>query len=68
MDEHDNDLIASNLTVAFFSAVEPLPAFLGKERRKRMKPPEGLDMRNPSVAPSDVFEVYQRFKDLLAKD
>lgn len=68
MDEHDKDVIASNLTVAFFSAVEPLPAFLGKERRRRVKPPEGLDMRNPSIAPGDVFEVYRRFRCMLDEE
>lgn len=65
MDNKDIELIASNLTTAFFSAVEPLPAFLGEERRTRETRPEGLDMRNPSISPGDVFDVYQRFLKML---
>jgi hypothetical protein len=62
------ELIASNLVIAFYSAVEPLPAYLGEERRMRNKPLEGLDMRNPSISPGEVFEVYHRFLQMLNSD
>ena len=67
MDDHKKELIASNLTIAFFSAVEPHPAYLGKEKRRKDKPVDGLDMRNPSISPDEVFEVYTRFLKRLGE-
>lgn len=67
----DNDLkrlAASNLAIAFYTAVEPRPAYLGKERRSKQVEVPGLDMRNPSISPGEVFEVYRRFLALLNKD
>ncbi len=65
MDDQSKELIASNLVVAFYSAVEPRPPYLGKDKRKKNDPPAGLDMRNPSILPEEVFDVYKRFLKLI---
>ena len=65
MDDKTKELTASNLVVAFYSAVEPRPAFLGKNKRKADEPVDGLDMRNPSISPDEVYDVYKRFLKLL---
>jgi len=65
MSDMTKEHVASNLVVAFYSAVEPRPAFLGKDNRKRNEPPAGLDMRNPSISPDEVFDVYKRFLKLI---
>lgn len=57
--------VASNLVIAFYSAIEPRPPYFGKERRKKNDPPEGLDMRNPSISPDEVFDVYKRFLKMI---
>lgn len=64
-DDEAKELIASNLVVAFYSAVEPRPAFLGKNKRKNDQPVTGLDMRNPSISPDEVYDVYKRFLKLI---
>jgi hypothetical protein len=65
MNKNEIGTIASNLTVAFYSAVERMPAYLGEDRRHAAKPPAGLDMRNPAISPDDVFNVYHRFVKML---
>lgn len=65
MSDSSQENIASNLVIAFYSAVEPRPAYLGKNKRKKEVPPSGLDMRNPSISPDEVFEVYERFLKML---
>lgn len=68
MDNNTKGLTASNLAIAFYSAVEPRPAYLGKERRRKDTEISGLDMRNPSISPAEVFDVYRRFLAMLKED
>ncbi len=65
MNDPSHEKIASNLVIAFYSAVEPRPAYLGKEKRKKDVPVSGLDMRNPSISPAEVFDVYKKFLAML---
>ncbi len=65
MNKNEIETVASNLTLAFYSAVERLPPYLGENRRRDAQPPAGLDMRNPSISADDVFDVYQRFTRML---
>jgi hypothetical protein len=67
MDENTKNMVACNLVIAFYSAVEPLPAFLGQNRRKSDAGPSGLDMRNPSISPDEIFDVYKRFLAMIEK-
>ena len=63
------EIIASNLAIAFYSAQDPRPAYLGKERRKGKTPQELVrDLRSPSITPSEVYEVYERFLRMLEKE
>jgi hypothetical protein len=57
MVEKSNELLASNLVIAFYSAVEP--------RRRKDVRPEGLDLRIPSISADEVFDVYKRFLNLV---
>ncbi len=68
MDDETKRLVASNLVVAFYSAVEPRPAFIGDDRRKKDHEVTGLDMRNPSISPAEVFDVYQRLLAMIGSD
>lgn len=67
MDDKTKSQVASNLVIAFYSAVEPLPAFLGKDNRKKDVGPTGLDLRNPSISPAEVFDVYKKFLEMLER-
>jgi len=68
MDNNTKGLTASNLVIAFYSAVEPRPPYLGKERRRKEVEVSGLDMRNPSISPAEVYEVYMGFLAMLKED
>lgn len=65
MNESSKENNASNLVVAFYSAVEARPSYLGKNNRKKDEPVSGLDMRNPSITPDEVFDLYKRFLKML---
>jgi len=67
MSDFTKEQVASNLVVAFYSALERRPGFLGKDKRIRNEPPPGLDMRNPSISPDEVFDVYQRFLKMMER-
>jgi hypothetical protein len=67
MNEKEKELVASNLVIAFYSAVEPRPPYFGPEKRRRAKPIEGLDLRNPSISPAEVLDTYRHFLKLLEK-
>lgn len=69
MSEQSNEIIASNLTIAFYSAQERRKAYLGVERRKENKLLEGQrDFRGSTVTPSEVHEVYGRFLSMLNEE
>jgi len=65
MNDQSKEQIASNLVIAFYSAVEPRPSYLGKDKRRKDVPVSGLDMRNPSISPAEVFDVYKKFLNML---
>lgn len=66
MDEKTKELIASNLTAAFYAGVERRVPYFGEERRSIAHSPMGDD-RIPSLSPNEVFHVYSRFLAMLGE-
>ncbi len=64
MDEKAKEIIASNLTAAFYAGVERRVPYFGEERRSIALSPMGDD-RIPSLSPDEVFHVYSRFVSML---
>jgi hypothetical protein len=64
MDEKTRELVASNLTAAFYAGVERRVPYFGEEKRSIADSPMGDD-RIPSLSPSEVFHVYSRFLKML---
>jgi hypothetical protein len=67
MDEKNREIIASNLTAAFYAGVERRVPYFGEERRSILNSPMGDD-RIPSLSPNEVFHVYSRFLHLLGEE
>lgn len=64
MDEKHRELVASNLTAAFYAGVERRVPYFGEERRCITDSPMGDD-RIPSLSLSEVYHVYSRFLSML---
>jgi hypothetical protein len=64
MDEKHKELVASNLTAAFYAGVERRVPYFGEERRSIADSPVGDD-RIPSLSLNEVFHVYSRFLLML---
>lgn len=66
MSDKTNEIIASNLTIAFYSGQEQRKAYLGVERRKENSLLEGQrDFRESTLTPAEVHKVYERFLSML---
>jgi hypothetical protein len=66
MDEKHLELVASNLTAAFYAGVERRVPYFGEERRTIADSPMGDD-RIPSLSLTEVFHVYSRFLNMLGE-
>ncbi|MBI3654287.1 MAG: hypothetical protein HY231_24935 [Acidobacteria bacterium] len=64
MNEKNKELVASNLTMAFYAGLEPRIPYFGEERRTVPYSPMEDD-RIPSLSVEEVFHVYTRFLRLL---
>ncbi|MBK8809269.1 MAG: hypothetical protein IPN69_00850 [Acidobacteria bacterium] len=64
MIKNDLEIIASNLTQAFYAGQIRREAFLGEDRRTTLYTPNE-DNRLPTVSPREVFAVYQRMLKML---
>lgn len=64
MDDKTKELVASNLTAAFYAGVERRVPYFGEERRTIADSPMGDD-RIPSLSPSEVYHVYSCFLFML---
>jgi hypothetical protein len=64
MDEKTKEIVASNLTAAFYAGVERRVPYFGEERRSIASSPMGDD-RIPSLSLTEVFHVYSRFLSML---
>jgi hypothetical protein len=64
MDDKQKELVASNLTAAFYAGVERRVPYFGEERRSIADSPMGDD-RIPSLSLTEVFHVYSRFLCML---
>jgi hypothetical protein len=67
MDEKTKEIVASNLTAAFYAGVERRVPYFGEERRSITGSPMGDD-RIPSLSLNEVFHVYSRFLSMLGED
>ena len=68
MSEKSNEIIASNLTIAFYSGQEKRQPFLGEDRRRNQEMPEGQrNFRQGTITPGEVYEVFERFLAELDK-
>jgi hypothetical protein len=66
MDEKTRELVASNLTAAFYAGVERRVPYFGQEKRSIADSPMGDD-RIPSLSPREVFHVYSCFLTMLSE-
>jgi hypothetical protein len=64
MNEKTKEIVASNLTAAFYAGLEPRNPYFGEERRTIPDSPI-QDDRIPSLSIEEVFHVYTRFLLLL---
>jgi hypothetical protein len=64
MNEKTKEIVASNLTTAFYAGLERRIPYFGEERRSIPTSPM-QDDRIPSLSIEEVFHVYSRFLYLL---
>jgi hypothetical protein len=64
MNEKSKEIVASNLTAAFYSGLERRIPYFGEERRTIPNSPI-QDDRIPSLSIEEVFHVYTRFLTML---
>jgi hypothetical protein len=67
MDEKTKEIVASNLTSAFYAGVERRVPYFGEEKRTIAHSPMGDD-RIPSLSLNEVFHVYSRFVSMLGEE
>ena len=67
MDKLNHEIIASNLTVAFYNGQIRREPFLGEDKRKAFYSPHDKE-RIPTVSLKEVFSVYERFCELVVAD
>jgi hypothetical protein len=66
MDKETKEIVASNLTLAFYTNAERRVGYLGVERRTAEQLAEGQrDYRQGSVTPNEVYETYERILRML---
>ena len=62
----DKEIIASNLTIAFYSGQQPRQAYLGEEKRRENALAEGQrDFRQGTITPQEVYQVFEQFLSKL---
>lgn len=66
MDRDTKELVASALVNAYYAGQERRQGFLGTDRRESETiPEETRNFRSPTITPCEVFEVYERFLEML---
>ena len=62
--KENNELIASNLTLAFYTAQIPREPYFGDDKRTKFYSPDD-ENRVPTVSPKEVYSVYNKFLKML---
>ena len=61
------DIIASNLTVAFYNGAIRREPFLGDDKRSEFYSPNE-ENRTPSLSLREVHSVYERFRQMIINE
>ncbi len=66
MDKESKEIVASNLTLAFYTNAERRVGYLGPERRTAEQLAEGQrDFRQGSVTPTEVYGTYKKILSMI---
>lgn len=66
MEKKEQEIIASNLTVAFYNGQVRREPFLGDDKRVKFYSPEDHN-RIPSISMKEVYAVYKKFCEMCER-
>lgn len=66
MDKETRNIIASNLTVAFYNGQIRREPFLGEDKRVKFYSPEDHN-RVPTISMKEVYSIYSQFCEMIDK-
>ena len=68
MNRDTKETVAGALVNAYYAGQERRQGFLGTDRREdESTPDETRNFRSPTITPGEVFDVYERFLEMLSQ-